>query len=342
MPTIFTGLLSVYLCIIYVVNPLGYFDLVLQKQAAALTKLANHVIELINSARDDWLASERSGMPPTYSMAETHELVTALFSGKPFRPPPLMSMSRPSSQPSTPASSSQGEFAKHVAWIEKELRGDFETKEDEIQIIWEGKLGCSTEDRLKIPVCNSDCFLDLNPIKSHGVPTHCSFKGKGKGLPVVRKLFDLPIILKKRGNVSNAKKLSCSQTNKEIEVVDLVDDCDNPNEPNAKKPSCSQTDKEIEVIDLVDDCDDAKEPKAKKPSCSQTNKEIEVIDLADDCDDPKEPEAKKPRCSPTNKEIIVIDLVDDCDDPIEPKAKKPRCSQTNKEIEVIDLVDDDD
>jgi len=57
------------------------------KQAATLTKMANHVLDLVSTARDDWEASERSGLPATYSSADTQELVSALYSGKAFKAP---------------------------------------------------------------------------------------------------------------------------------------------------------------------------------------------------------------------------------------------------------------
>jgi len=58
------------------------------KQAAALTKLANHVFDLINTSREEWENTERSGLPNTFSIADTQELANALQTGKSFKPNP--------------------------------------------------------------------------------------------------------------------------------------------------------------------------------------------------------------------------------------------------------------
>jgi len=56
-----------------------------QKQTAALNKMTNHVLDLINTAREDWEASERGGIPSTFSNNDTQELVAALSTGKAFK-----------------------------------------------------------------------------------------------------------------------------------------------------------------------------------------------------------------------------------------------------------------
>jgi hypothetical protein len=64
--------------------------------------MANHVLELINTAREDWEASERSGPPPTYSSNDTQELVSALATGKAFKIAPGPQVARQTSAPTTP------------------------------------------------------------------------------------------------------------------------------------------------------------------------------------------------------------------------------------------------
>ncbi|CAL8112711.1 unnamed protein product [Orchesella dallaii] len=84
---------------------------IINKQAAQLTKMANHAIELITTARDDWEASERGGIPATFSNNDTQELVAALHTGKAFKalpgPPPVRqpatSTSAPTTQPTVKA-----------------------------------------------------------------------------------------------------------------------------------------------------------------------------------------------------------------------------------------------
>lgn len=55
--------------------------------------MANHLIDIITSARDEWEASERGGIPATFSPNDTQELVAALYTGKAFKtlpaPPPV-------------------------------------------------------------------------------------------------------------------------------------------------------------------------------------------------------------------------------------------------------------
>ena len=48
--------------------------------------MANHIIGLVNSARDEWEASERTGLPVTTNDSDTQELVTSLYTGKAFKP----------------------------------------------------------------------------------------------------------------------------------------------------------------------------------------------------------------------------------------------------------------
>lgn len=82
----------------------------INKQAAALTKLANHVFELINTAREDWESTERSGLPTTFSIADTQELANALQTGKSFKTaPPPGPISRQAATPtSVPQVSTKG------------------------------------------------------------------------------------------------------------------------------------------------------------------------------------------------------------------------------------------
>ncbi|CAG7722775.1 unnamed protein product [Allacma fusca] len=62
---------------------------VIAKQAASLTKMANHVVDLISSTREEWEASERTGLPVTTSDADTQELVSSLYTGKAFKSAPI-------------------------------------------------------------------------------------------------------------------------------------------------------------------------------------------------------------------------------------------------------------
>lgn len=75
----------------------------LQKQSAQLTKMANHIMDLINTAKEDWEASERGGIPATFLGSDTQELVAALHSGKAFKatpaPPPVRQQVSASSSP---------------------------------------------------------------------------------------------------------------------------------------------------------------------------------------------------------------------------------------------------
>jgi len=64
--------------------------------------MANHVLELINNARDDWEASERSGPPATFSANDTQELVSALATGKAFKMVPGPQTVRQTSTPTAP------------------------------------------------------------------------------------------------------------------------------------------------------------------------------------------------------------------------------------------------
>jgi hypothetical protein len=66
--------------------------------------MANHVLELINTAREDWEAAERSGPPPTYSNVDTQELVTALATGRAFKIAPVPQLNRQTSTPNAATS----------------------------------------------------------------------------------------------------------------------------------------------------------------------------------------------------------------------------------------------
>lgn len=65
--------------------------------------MANHLMELITLARDEWEASERGSMPATFSNNDTQELVAALYTGKAFKslpgPPPVRQPPSASSAP---------------------------------------------------------------------------------------------------------------------------------------------------------------------------------------------------------------------------------------------------
>jgi len=65
------------------------------KQPANLTKLANHLLDVINKYREEWESSERTGLPLTSSDADTHELVASLYSGKAFKSIPLPRQAAP-------------------------------------------------------------------------------------------------------------------------------------------------------------------------------------------------------------------------------------------------------
>lgn len=69
--------------------------------------MANHVIELITAAKDEWEASEKGGVPATYSSSDTQELVAALHTGKAFKilpvPPPIRQQASASSSPAPPS-----------------------------------------------------------------------------------------------------------------------------------------------------------------------------------------------------------------------------------------------
>ncbi len=69
-----------------------------------MNKMANHVLDVINGARDDWEAAERSGPPPTFNNADTQELVTALATGRAFKIVPVPQLARQTSTPTSTTS----------------------------------------------------------------------------------------------------------------------------------------------------------------------------------------------------------------------------------------------
>lgn len=69
-----------------------------------MNKMASHVLDIINTARDDWEAAERSGPPPTFSNGDTQELVTALATGRAFKIVPVPQLSRQTSTPTSTTS----------------------------------------------------------------------------------------------------------------------------------------------------------------------------------------------------------------------------------------------
>jgi len=73
------------------------------KQMNAMNKMASHVLDLINTARDDWEAAERGGPPPTYSQADTQDLAVALSTGRAFKVIPPQVMARQAAVPNSAA-----------------------------------------------------------------------------------------------------------------------------------------------------------------------------------------------------------------------------------------------
>lgn len=55
-----------------------------QKQVAQYTKVINHVLEITNKAREEWEseAGARATQAQTYSTADTHTLLAAVYAGK--------------------------------------------------------------------------------------------------------------------------------------------------------------------------------------------------------------------------------------------------------------------
>lgn len=81
--------------------------------------MASHVLDLINTARDSWEASERTGLPITSVDSDTLELVTSLYTGKAFKATPIQ---RPSAAQSNVSSAPQGYYRNIFAHCCQNIR----------------------------------------------------------------------------------------------------------------------------------------------------------------------------------------------------------------------------